>query len=199
VPGDEYSRDHELRGSATDSVSPVGDAAAGLVVRGVGALAADSVMQAAELVVALSRDARLVEPEAQAARIHARSAALGVSIELAFTRASRELHTAAGTPGGAPELSQAQARAVELPLEVCQLAGDLVALAAALAAGPMSARRADLCGIAQLAAGACNATALLVAANSTLARTDERRRRAEQTSIAADAEARRMRGELAPA
>lgn len=180
-------------------MSRPGDASARLVVRGVGALAADSVMQAAELVVALSREARLGEPEAQAARIHARASALAVSIEVAFTRASRERQSTAGDPGGAPELSQAQARAVELPLEVCQLAGDLVALAGALAAGPMSARRTDLYGVAQLAAGACNAAALLVAANSTLAPTDERRRRAEQTSTAADAEAQRMRGAIRPA
>ena len=183
----------------TTRVSGVPAGGAGLVVRGVGALSADLVAQAAELVAALSRQAGLRSSAAQAERIRARASALSVSNELAFTRASRELD--ASTSGERDELALAKALAgaVEVPLAVCQAAHDLVLLAAELAAGPMSQRRADLCGAAQLAAGACDAAALLVRATVTVGPADERRSRAEQISTAARAATRRMCEELLPA
>jgi hypothetical protein len=169
-----------------------------LVVRGVGALAADLVAQTAELVGVLARQAGQGESAAEAGRIGARAAALSVSNELAFTRASRELDASISGEGEEVALTPALADAVEVPLRVCQVASDLVLLAAELAAGPLSQRRADLCGIAQLAAGACDAAALLVCANSTVGRTDPRRSRAEQTVTAANAAARRLSQDVVP-
>ena len=69
-------------------------------------------------------------------------------------------------------------------------------LAATLASGPLARRRPDLCGIAQLAAGACDTAALLVRANAVIPQDDERRDRAEQISAAARAAALRLRAEL---
>ena len=168
-------------------------------MRGVGALSADSVAQAAELVAVLSRQAGQDASAAQAERIRARAAALSVSNELAFTRASRELDAATSGEGDELALTQAVAAAVEVPLAVCQAANDLVLLAAELAAGQMSQRSADLCGAAQLAAGACDAAAVLVRATLTVGSADERRSRAEQTSAAARDAVRRMCEQLLPA
>jgi hypothetical protein len=170
-------------------VSDAPDAATRLVVRGVGALAADAVAQAAELVAGLARAAGLAEAQTQAAQMHARASALSVSNELAFTRASRELAAHAGRSA----LSPAQSGAVDVPLEVCVVASDLVALAGALAAGPLSTRRADLCGVAQLAAGACDTAALLVRGNAVIDPGDERRGRAQQMATTARAAAGRLR------
>jgi formiminotetrahydrofolate cyclodeaminase len=180
-------------------VSGVPAGATRLVVRGVGSLSADSIALAAELVAVLSRQAGHGASAAQAERIHARATALSASNELAFTRASRELDASISGEGDEFALTQALAGAVEVPLAVCQAANDLVLLAAELAAGTLSQRCADLCGAAQLAAGACDAAALLVRANLTVGPADERRSRAEQTSIAARAAARRMCEELLPA
>ena len=163
-------------------------------MRGVGALAADAVAQAAELLVALTRHAGLAEPQGRAARIHARASALSVSNELAFTRALREQESASASR----EPSRAQSGAVEVPLAICQEASELVQLAATLASGPLTRRSADLCGIAQLAAGACDTAALLVRAYAVIPRDDERRDRAEQISAAARAAAQRVRAELVP-
>lgn len=164
-------------------------------MRGVGALAADAVAQAAELVVALARHAGLAEPQGRAAQIHARASALSVSNELAFTRALREQEAAAGSR----EPSRAQSGAVEVPLAICQVASELVQLAATLASGPLARRKADLCGIALLAAGACDTAALLVRANVVIPQDDDRRDRAEQISAEARAGAGRLRAELVPA
>jgi formiminotetrahydrofolate cyclodeaminase len=157
------------------------------------------VAQAAELVVVLARQAGQSASAAHAGRIGARAVALSVSNELAFTRASRELDASIGGEAEEVALTPALADALEVPLRVCQVASDLVLLAAELAAGPMSQRRADLCGVAQLAAGACDAAALLVRANLTVGPTDSRRSLAEQTVTAASAAARRLSQELLPA
>ena len=99
-----------------------------LVARGVGALAADTVAQCAELIALLARQAGMGAYAAQAVRIHARASSLAVSNELAFTRASRELEASIGGQGDEFALTQALAGAVEVPLRVCQAASDLVLL-----------------------------------------------------------------------
>ncbi len=174
---------------------PPGGANAGsstLVVRGVGALAADAVAQAAELTAALARQAGQREVSARAQAILARAAALSVSNELAFTRASRELDASSSGQGDELELGRALERAADVPLQVCEAASDLVALTAGLAAGAMSDRKADLAGIALLAAGACTATAHLVGANAGIGGHDPRHVHADALASAADASARRM-------
>jgi hypothetical protein len=173
--------------------------AAGTPVRGVGALAADTVAQGAELVAVLARQSGLGTATAQAERIRARASALSISNELAFTRALRELDAAIVGEGDEFGLTRALAGAVDVPLAVCQVANDLVLLAAELATGPLSHRCADLCGSARLAAGACDAAALLVRANLTVAAGDPRRNLAEATATAAAASARILCEELLPA
>lgn len=169
-----------------------------LVVRGVGALAADTVAQAAELVVVLARQAGQSAAAAQAQRILASASALSVSNELAFARASRELEASLGGQGDERALGQALASAVDVPVRVCRAACDLVVLAGELAAGPISARRADLCGVAQLAAGACATAALLARSNLTLGPEDPRRIQVDQAATTARDAARRMLGGLPP-
>jgi formiminotetrahydrofolate cyclodeaminase len=173
--------------------------AGGLVVRGVGALAADMVAHGAELVAVLARQAGQGAAAAQAHSIHARAAALSVSNELAFTRAVRELDASIGGQGDEFELTRALARAAGVPLQVCQVASDLVLLAAELAAGSLSGRAADLAGVAQLASGACSATACLVRANLTVGHEDPRRTQADVTAVAATEAARRLLDDLAVA
>jgi hypothetical protein len=163
-----------------------------LVVRGVGALAAEIVAQAAELVAVLARQAGHGPSAAQAARIQARAAALAVLNEQAFSVASRELDASIGGEGDEFALTQALARSVEVPLDICRVASDLVLLCAELADGPLSARGPDLCGAAQLGVGACNAAGLLVRANLTVGAADARRGRADVISTTADRTARRM-------
>ena len=163
-----------------------------LVVRGVGALAADAVAQAAELTGALARQDGQRDASARAQAILARAAALSVSNELAFTRASRELDASSGGRGDDLELERALERAADVPLQVCQAAGDLVALTAELAAGAMSNRKPDLAGIAQLASGACTAAAHLVRATAGIADDDPRCVRVATLARAAAVSARRM-------
>jgi formiminotetrahydrofolate cyclodeaminase len=191
------SRD-EPRRVGIERVSGVSAGPERLVVRGVGALAADSVAQAAELVAVLSRQAGQGSGAAQAERIRVRAAALSVSNEVAFTRASRELDASSSGEGDELALTQAVAGAIEVPLAVCQAAHDLVLLAAELASGPLSERRVDLCGAAQLAAGACDAAALLVRASLAVGPADGRRSRAEQTSTAARTATRRLCEDILP-
>jgi formiminotetrahydrofolate cyclodeaminase len=181
-------------------VSDVPGSATHLVVRGVGALAADLVAQAAELVAVLARQAGQGASAGQAERILARASALSVSNELAFTRAARALE-ASNSGGQADELalSRSLADAVEVPLQVCQVASDLVRLAAQLATGPMSQRWADLCGVAQLAAVACDTAALLVRANLGADPADPRHSLADETAAAATAAAQRLREKFLPA
>jgi formiminotetrahydrofolate cyclodeaminase len=170
-----------------------------LVVRGVGSLAADSVAEAAGLLVVLARQAGQGAAAAQAAQIQARSAALSVSNELAFTRATRQLDASLSGQGDEFALTRALAGAVEVPLSVCRVAGDLVHLAADLASGPMPDRCADLCGIAVIATGASDAAALLVRANLAVGPTDDRRSAAQQLATAAATVTRRLCEELLPA
>jgi hypothetical protein len=170
-----------------------------LIARGVGALAADTVAQCAELLALLARQAGVGAYAAQAVRIHARASSLAVSNELAFTRASRELAASIGGQGDEFALTQALAGAVEVPLRVCQAASDFVLLAVELAAGPLSHRSADLCGSAQLAAGACDAAALLVRTNLTVGDDDARRSLADQISTAAGFSVRRLCEEVVSA
>lgn len=180
-------------------VSDVPGSATHLVVRGVGALAADSVAQAAELVAVLARQAGQGTSAGQAERILARASALSVSNELAYTRASRALDASNSDQADEFTLSRSLADAVEVPLRICQVASDLVLLAAQLATGPMSQRYADLCGVARLAAGASDAAALLVRANPTVGPDDPRRSLAEETSNAANAAAQRLCERFPPA
>ena len=163
-------------------MSGAGSGQAPLVVRGVGALAADMVAQAAELLAVVARQAGQDAATTQAEAIRARASALALSNEVAFTRASRQIEAARRGQSGDVTLAQAAASAADVPLRICQAANDLTLLAAELASGSMSQRSADLCGIAQLAAGACSAAALLVHANSGLAADDPRRSSAAQTA-----------------
>jgi formiminotetrahydrofolate cyclodeaminase len=167
-----------------------------VTVRGVGALAAGIVAQAGELVAVLARQAGQGASAAQAERIVARASALSVMNEHAFTRASYELDASIGGRGDEFALTQALARAVEVPLGVCEVASDLVLLAADLAEGPLGQHRADVCGAAQLAAGACRTAALLIRVNLTVGAADPRRSQADVVSTAADYTARRMLEEL---
>jgi formiminotetrahydrofolate cyclodeaminase len=150
-------------------------------------------------VAVLARQAGQGASAVQAERILARASALSVSNELAFTRASRALDASNSGQTDEFALSRSLADAVEVPLRVCQIARDLVLLAEELAAGPMSQRRADLCGVARLAAGASDAAALLVRANAAVGRDDPRRSLAEETSNAANAAAQRLCEEFLPA
>jgi formiminotetrahydrofolate cyclodeaminase len=150
------------------------------------------VAQAAELLAVLARQAGRDDATTRAESIRARASALALSNELAFTRASRQLDAALRGQSDDLTLTQAATSAADGPLRICQAANDLTLLAAELAAGPMSQRSADLCGIAQLAAGACNAAALLVRANSALAADDPRRSRADESASATYAAARAM-------
>jgi formiminotetrahydrofolate cyclodeaminase len=167
-----------------------------LVVRGVGALAAEIVAQAAELVAVLARQAGDGASAAQASRIQARASALAVLNEQAFSLASRELDASIGGEGDELSLSLALARSVDVPLDVCTVASDLVLLCAELADGSLSARAPDLCGAAQLGVGACNAAGLLVDANLTVGPGDARSSRADVISTTADRTARRMLEDL---
>jgi hypothetical protein len=162
------------------------------VVRGVGALAAETLAEAAALVAALARQAGQAGPAVRAERIGARASALSVSNELAFARASRRLDAADHAPADDAALARARASAADVPLQVCQAASDLVVLAAELASGPMAERRLDLWGVVQLAAGACSCAALLVCANAALDADDARCVQARQAESAAGAAARRF-------
>jgi formiminotetrahydrofolate cyclodeaminase len=166
------------------------------VVRGVGAAAADVVAQAAEFVAALARGEGQSASAAQAQAIAARAASLSVSNELAFTRAWRELDASIKGQRDEFELTRALERAGDVPLQVCLVARDLTLLAAQLAEGAMSARATDLCGVAQLAAGACSSAALLVRANVRMSADDPRRSRADATMTEATATARRVLEDL---
>ena len=169
------------------------------VVRGVGAVAAEMVAQAAELVAVLARQAGHSAIAADAQSISARASGLSVSNEIAFVRASRELRAARGGHGDESDLAHAIANAADVPLRVCEIASDLVLLACGLATGPLSSCAADLAGVAQLADGACSAAALLVSANSTLAADDPRRAQARAASTAATAASRRLIAQLTAA
>ena len=161
------------------------------VVRGVGALAAETLAEAAALVAALARQAGQAGPAVRAESISARSSALSVSNELTFARATRQLDTD-HPPADDAALARARASAADVPLEVCQVASDLVVLAADLASGPMPERRLDLWGVIQLAAGACSCAALLVCANAALDTDDARCVQARQAESAAAAAARQF-------
>jgi hypothetical protein len=180
-------------------MSAVPSGAATFAVRGVGALAAETVEQNAELVATLARQAGLGAATAQAEHIRARAGRLSLRNELAFTRAARELDASIEGRGDEFALTQALAGAVEVPLEVCEVANDLVLLATELAEGPLSQRAADLCGSACLSAGACDTAALLVRANLAVGAADPRRSLAVQTATAATTSARRLCEALLPA
>ena len=150
------------------------------VVRGVGALAAETVAEAAALVATLARQAGQSAATAEAEGIRARSSALSVSIELVYTRASRELATSNRGHSDQASLAQTLANAADAPLRVCQLARNLVLLATDLATGALPERRSDLSGVVQLAAGACACAALLVQVNRALDAHDPRWIRASQ-------------------
>jgi hypothetical protein len=169
------------------------------VVRGVGAVAAEMVAQAAELVAVLARQAGHSARAADARSISARASGLSVSNEIAFVRASRELHGARAGRGDESDLAHALANAADVPLRVCEIASELVLLACGLATGPLSSCAADLAGVAQLADGACSAAALLVSANSVLDVEDPRRARAHATAAAATAASRRLIAQLTAA
>jgi hypothetical protein len=162
------------------------------VVRGVGALAAGTLAEAGALVAALARQAGQSAPAARAESIGARASALSVSNELAFVRASRQLDAADHGHGDDAGLARARASAAAVPLQVCQVASDLVVLATDLAAGPMPERRLDLWGVVQLAAGACSCAALLVCANAALDADDAAYVQARQAESTAHAAARRF-------
>src|SRR4051812_13203306 len=115
-----------------------------------------------------------------------------MSNELAYTRASRELDAAVGGAGDEFELARALERAAGIPLSVCLVASDLVMLSSALAEGPMSAYATDLCGVAQLASGACRTAGLLVKANLAVSDDDSRRSRSDAAVTAASAAASRL-------
>jgi hypothetical protein len=162
------------------------------VARGVGALAADALAEAAGLVAALARQSGQAAAAARAESIAARSSALSVSNELAFVRASRRLDSAARGQGDDAELRRTLASAADVPLQVCLAAGDLVVLAADLVSGPMPERDLDLRGVVQLAAGACACASLLVSGNTVLEPDDPRRVRAHEAETAARAAADRL-------
>ena len=107
------------------------------VVRGVGALAAETLAEAAALVAAFARQAGQGSPAARAESIGARASALSLSNEMAFARASRQLDAAEHGQADDAALARARASAAEVPLQVCQVASDLVVLAADLASGPV--------------------------------------------------------------
>jgi formiminotetrahydrofolate cyclodeaminase len=168
-----------------------------LEVRGVGALAAGIVEQTAELVALLARQAGLGSGAAQAGRIAARASSLSARNEQAFSRAMHELDASIEGRGDEHALTQALARAAEVPLGVCEVASDLVLLTAELAEGSLAHRSADLCGAAQLAAAACRTAALLVGVNLTVGSDDARKSSAARISTAADHVARRLLEEVA--
>ena len=169
------------------------------VVRGVGALAAETLAEAAALVAAFARQAGQGSPAARAESIGARASALSLSNEMAFARASRQLDAAEHGQADDAALARARASAADVPLQVCQVASDLVVLAADLASGPMPERRLDLWGVVQLAAGACSCAALLVCANAALDADDPRSVQARQAESTAHAAARRFLDEATTA
>jgi hypothetical protein len=169
---------------------------AGLEVRGVGALAAEIVERAAELVAVLARQTGEGAAAAQAVRMASRASALSALNEDAFALASSELDASIGGRGDEYALTQALARSVEVPLDICDVATDVVLLARVLAEGALSDRSADLCGVAQLAAAACRTAALLVRVNLTVAPDDPRHSRADMASTAAEDAVRRMLEQL---
>ena len=90
------------------------------VVRGVGALAAETLAEAAALVAALARQAGQGSPAARAESIGARASALSVSNEMAFLRASRQLDAA--DHGQADDAGRSRERGRAPPMSRCRSA-----------------------------------------------------------------------------
>ncbi|HEY1480837.1 MAG TPA: hypothetical protein VGF46_12440 [Gaiellales bacterium] len=163
--------------------------------RGAGSLAANVVAEAATLIVALAREAGDGATAAQAARIGARAGVLSLTNDVAFGAALAHLRATAGGRGDGFLLTRSLGEAAALPGVICETAADLALLAAALAERGDSSRRADFAGIAELAAAASRAAALLVRSNLTVSGDDARL--VSATAAAAEASAAAHRAAIA--
>ena len=152
---------------------------------GVGSLAANVVVQAARLTVALARQTCDGGSAAQAQRIAARADALSVANDIAFAAATDQLAASSGGRGDGHLLASSLDEAAEAPRVIAEAASDLASLAADLALAGDGTRRADYLGIARLSAAAAEAGAVLVRANLAVGQDDWRLRAA--TAAAAQA------------
>jgi hypothetical protein len=158
---------------------------------GAGSLAANVVAEAASLVVTLARSAGDGPSAAQAGRIETRAAMLARSNDEAFAAATTQLEAAASGTADGFLLTLSLGDAAALPRVICETAADLALLAAELSESGDSARRVDFVAIAELAAAAANASALLVRTNLTIADDDWRVTSANVAAAQASDAARR--------
>ncbi len=145
---------------------------------GVGSLAANVVVHAARLTVALAREMHDGGSAAQAQRIAARADALSVANDIAFAAATGQLAASSSGQGDGFLLAVSLGEAAEAPRVIAEAASDLASLAADLALAGDGTRRADYLGIARLSAAAAEASALLVRANLAVGEDDWRLRAA---------------------
>jgi hypothetical protein len=139
---------------------------------GAGSLAADLVFDAAWLTAALARDEGNGPGAAQAGQIAERAESLSIANAAAFAAANEQLRAAAAGTSDWFLLKLALGNAASLPGAICEAAADLALLAADLARTGEAARRVDYIAIAELAAAAARASALLVRTNLTTTEED---------------------------
>jgi hypothetical protein len=172
---------HRQPDSSTSTRSPLG----------AGSLAANVVSDAASLIVLLAREAGDGATAAQAQNIGRRAGVLSASNDTAFQAALDQLQATQSGESDGFLLMLALGDAAALPRVICEMASDLALLAAELAQTGDSARRADYVGIAELAAAASSASALLVRSNLTIANEDWRLTSANTAAELASEAARR--------
>ena len=138
---------------------------------GGGALAARTLVGAAEVLADIARRCGDGGLAAQALHLRERAEPLARATAVAYA-------DAVGATGGDHELGRAYARAAEPPLQIAEAAADAAALAVHIADCGPPASRADALAAALVAAGCAQAAAELVAVNLTVSGDDERVRRA---------------------
>jgi hypothetical protein len=140
---------------------------------GGGALAARTLVAAADVLAGIARDCGDGGLVAQALHLRDRAEPLAGASASAYA-------AALSATGGDHELGRAYARAAEPPLQIAETAADAAALAAHIAECGPPAARADALAAALVAAGCAQAAAELVAVNLTVSASDDRVRRANR-------------------
>ena len=138
---------------------------------GGGALAARTLVGAADVLAEIARDCGDRGLVAQAVHLRERAEPLADATAAAY-------RAALSAGGGDHERGEAYAGAAEPPLRIAETAADAVVLAAHLAGHGPPAARADALAAGLVAAGCARAAAELVAVNLTVSVDDERVRRA---------------------
>ncbi len=165
---------------------------------GAGFAAALTVALSAEVVASAARAARGTWVDAgsvaaQAEALRGRAAPLAAADAAAHDSALTALRVAADDQSSSNDeaLGETLGRAAAVPLRIAEIAADVADLAALTAVDGPAARRADATGAAALTAAASAAAARLVAVNLTMARGDDRVKRAEDAAGVARAAAER--------